>query len=58
MAKSAVNALFGILVKEGLDAPALIPKWHAPEDPRGSITLDHLLRMSSGLQFGSRRVFR
>jgi CubicO group peptidase (beta-lactamase class C family) len=54
MAKSVVNALVGILVKEGLltlDDPALVPEWHGPEDRRGSITLDHLLRMSSGLRF-------
>jgi CubicO group peptidase (beta-lactamase class C family) len=31
-------------------APAPIPEWRNPLDPRGAITLDHLLRMSSGLQ--------
>ena len=54
MTKSVMNALVGILVREGrlkLDRPAPIPEWQAPGDPRASITLDHLLRMSSGLRF-------
>ena len=54
MSKSVMNALVGILVQEGrltLDAPAPIPEWHQPGDPRAKITLDHLLRMSSGLRF-------
>lgn len=54
MAKSVLNALVAILVKQGrltLDAPVPIPEWREPGDPRGSISLDHLLRMSSGLRF-------
>ncbi len=54
MSKSVVNALVGILVREGrlsIDAPAPIPEWQRPGDPRAGITLDHLLRMSSGLGF-------
>ncbi|HYN10051.1 MAG TPA: serine hydrolase [Vicinamibacterales bacterium] len=54
MAKSVVNALAGILVGHGrlaLDAPVRVPLWSAPDDPRNRITLDHLLRMSSGLRF-------
>jgi len=54
MAKSVVNALAGILVKEGklsLSDPAPIPEWRAASDPRRQITLDQLLRMSSGLEF-------
>jgi CubicO group peptidase (beta-lactamase class C family) len=54
MAKSAVNALVGILVHQGkltLDQGALLPEWDAPGDPRRQITLDQLLRMRSGLQF-------
>ena len=54
MAKSVVNALVGILVKEGkmsLRDPASIPQWRGSNDPRGRITLEQLLRMSSGLQF-------
>lgn len=52
MAKSIVHALVGILVKQGkLDifAPANIPEWKG--DARRDITVDQLLRMSSGLQF-------
>lgn len=52
MAKSITHALTGILVKQGkLDiyAPADVPEW--AEDPRRDITLDQLLRMSSGLRF-------
>jgi CubicO group peptidase (beta-lactamase class C family) len=54
MAKSVMNALVGILVKQGrlaLDAPVPIPEWKGPGDPRANITLDDLLRMSSGLGF-------
>jgi CubicO group peptidase (beta-lactamase class C family) len=43
-----------VLVGEGklrLDAPAPVPEWQAPDDPRRAITLDALLRMSSGLAF-------
>lgn len=55
MSKSVMNALVGVLVREGrlaVDAPAPIPEWHQPGDPRAGITLDQLLRMSSGLRFG------
>jgi CubicO group peptidase (beta-lactamase class C family) len=54
MAKSVVNALAGVLVKEGklsLRDPAPIPEWRGSSDPRRQITLDQLLRMSSGLEF-------
>ena len=54
MTKSVMNALAGVLVKEGrlsLDEPVPIPEWQTPGDPRGHITLDQLLRMSSGLRF-------
>tara|TARA_R110002072_G_scaffold46082_7_gene127916 strand:+ start:1195 stop:2220 length:1026 start_codon:yes stop_codon:yes gene_type:complete len=52
MAKSITHALTGILVKQGkLDiyAPAPVPEWQ--NDERKEITLDQLLRMSSGLRF-------
>ena len=52
--KSITHALAGILVADGkLDilAPADVPEWRAPGDPRAAITLDQLLRMSSGLEF-------
>ncbi len=54
MTKSVMNALVGILVwQERLKVgdPAPIPEWHGEGDPRATITLDHLLRMSSGLRF-------
>ncbi len=54
MAKSVLAALVGVAVGDGrldLHAPAPVPEWRAPGDPRGAITLDQLLRMSSGLDF-------
>jgi hypothetical protein len=54
MTKSVMNALAGILVKEGrlsMDVPVPIAEWQGPRDPRCRITLDQLLRMSSGLRF-------
>ncbi len=53
-AKSITHALAGLLVGDGIidiHAPAGAPEWAAPDDPRGAITLDQLLRMSSGLKF-------
>ena len=53
-AKSITQALIGVLVKDGLidiHARADVEEWQAPGDPRGAITLDQLLRMSSGLEF-------
>jgi CubicO group peptidase (beta-lactamase class C family) len=54
MAKSVTSTLIGQLVGAGklsLDAPAPVPAWHRdPADPRGKITLAHLLHMSSGLR--------
>ncbi len=54
MTKTVINALVGILVRDGrlaVDRPLPIPEWQDPGDPRHAITLDHLLRMSSGLEF-------
>ena len=54
MSKSVTNALVGILVKDGrldIKQPAPVPEWRAANDPRKAITLDQLLRMSSGLAF-------
>ena len=51
-AKSITHALVGIAVGDGkidVSAPADVPDWRGEGDPRGAITLDHLLRMSSGL---------
>ena len=55
MTKSALNALVGILVSQGkltLEQPAPVPEWR--DGPRRRITIDHLLRMSSGLDFVER----
>lgn len=54
MAKSVTAALVAIEVGDGrlvLKDPAPVPEWSDPQDPRHAITLDHLLRMSSGLAF-------
>ncbi len=54
MTKTVINALVGILVKDGrlaVNRPAPVPEWQSADDPRRAITLDQLLRMSSGLQF-------
>ena len=53
MAKTVTAMLVGALVTDGrlqLDAPAPIAEWRKPGDPRGRITLRHLLTMSSGLR--------
>jgi CubicO group peptidase (beta-lactamase class C family) len=55
MTKSVTNALIGILVREGkvaVDRLAPIPAWSDPSDPRHAITIDNLLRMTSGLAIG------
>ncbi len=55
MTKSVTSALVGILVGQEKLSPnkaAPIPKWQSSDDSRRSITLDNLLRMSSGLEFG------
>lgn len=54
MAKSITQALVGLIQADGkldIGAPADVPEWAAPADPRRAITLDQLLRMSSGLRF-------
>ena len=51
-AKSITQALVGLLVQAGkldIHRPADVPEW--AQDARGEITLDQLLRMSSGLKF-------
>ncbi|KCZ93171.1 beta-lactamase [Hyphomonas hirschiana VP5] len=53
-AKSMTQALVGILARDGrldIHAPANVPEWQQADDPRRAITLDQLLRMSSGLKF-------
>jgi CubicO group peptidase (beta-lactamase class C family) len=54
MAKSMLHAAVGILAARGaLDpqAPAAVPEWRAPGDPRGAITLAQLLEMRPGLRW-------
>ena len=55
MTKSVTNALVGILVKDGklnINEPAPVAGWKEQDDPRGKVTLDQMMRMSSGLEFG------
>jgi len=54
MSKSITNALVGILVRQkrlDIMQPAPVPEWQNEGDARKNITLDQLLRMSSGLEF-------
>lgn len=54
MAKSVVHALVGILIKEGklsLTERVHIPEWPELSITRSAITVDHLLRMTSGIEF-------
>ncbi|WP_086606942.1 serine hydrolase domain-containing protein [Erythrobacter donghaensis] len=53
MAKTVSAVLIGMLIADGklaLDAPAPVPLWQRPGDPRAEITLRHLLQMRSGLR--------
>lgn len=53
ISKSITAVLIGMLVSDGrlaLDAPAPVPEWQRPGDPRGAITLRNLLQMASGLK--------
>ena len=52
LAKSVTNALIGILVRQkrlSREQPAPVAEWGNPSDPRHDITIDQLLRMTSGL---------
>jgi CubicO group peptidase (beta-lactamase class C family) len=54
--KSVTSALVGILVRQGklaLDKPAPVAAWRDPNDPRHAITIDQLLRHTTGLGLGS-----
>lgn len=54
MAKSITNLQVGLLIKDGkldLKSAANVPQWKALNDQHNQITLDQLLRMSSGLEF-------
>ena len=57
MAKTATAVLIGALVKSGklsVEQKALLPEWRGAGDLRAEITLDQLLRMTSGLHFTER----
>ncbi len=50
--KSVISALVGVLVRQGrldVNRPAPVAVWTRVGDPRGAITIDNLLRMTSGL---------
>lgn len=52
VSKSVTNALLGILVRQGklsVAQQAPVAEWSNPSDPRHAITIDELLRMTSGL---------
>jgi CubicO group peptidase (beta-lactamase class C family) len=54
--KSVISALIGVLVGQGkltVNEPAPIAAWQNPNDPHHGITIDHLLRHTSGLAMGS-----
>ncbi|MEO8722298.1 MAG: serine hydrolase [Sphingobium sp.] len=53
IAKTITAVLVGLMVSDGrlaLDSPVPLAAWSQPGDPRGAITLRHLLHMTSGLQ--------
>ena len=52
MTKSFTNAMLGVLARQGkinITERAPVPEWAAPSDPRHTITIEHLMRMTSGL---------
>lgn len=54
MTKTVTGALIGLLADEGrlnVFGAAPVPEWQEAGDPRAEITIDHLMRMSSGLAF-------
>lgn len=58
MGKSLTATLIGRLMQMGklsLDQKAPVKEWQREGDPRGEITIRHLLNMSSGLRFPSHR---
>lgn len=55
MTKSVVTTLIGVLAHQGrldVHAPGAVREWRETSDPRSKITLDHLLRNTSGLAIG------
>ncbi|OQW34759.1 MAG: hypothetical protein A4E19_17740 [Nitrospira sp. SG-bin1] len=54
MTKSVMHALAGILIQEGklsLTDPVQAPEWPESSNGRRAITVDHLLQMTSGIDF-------
>jgi CubicO group peptidase (beta-lactamase class C family) len=54
MTKTVTAALTGMLAGDGrmhVDMPANVAEWQGAGDQRSTITLEHLLQMSSGLQY-------
>jgi CubicO group peptidase (beta-lactamase class C family) len=52
MAKSVTATLVGLLVERGsldIHQPGIVSEWHVKSDGSEQVTLDHLLRMTSGL---------
>jgi CubicO group peptidase (beta-lactamase class C family) len=52
LAKSVINALIGILVRQkklSVEQRAPVAEWDSPSDPRHAVTIDQLMRMTSGL---------
>lgn len=52
--KSVLGTIVGTMIADGklsLQQPAPVPEWQQAGDPRRSVTLDQLLRMSSGLSW-------
>ena len=53
LGKTLTGIVIGMLIADGslaLDQPAPIPAWQRVGDPRGEITVRHLLQMRSGLR--------
>lgn len=53
LSKCVTGALIGLLVADGrlrLEEAAPVPAWQRPGDPRGEVTLRHLLQMRAGLR--------
>lgn len=53
MAKSVTAVMIGLLISDGrlkLNEAAPVPAWQRTGDPRGEITVRHLLQMRSGLR--------
>jgi len=57
MGKSLTGTLMGVLIHKGvyeLWQPAPVPEWQGEGDPRRSIRIGDIMRMSSGLRFRNR----